>query len=136
MSYMVLGYGSYDAPETEIDIDTEEEAMEILHEEIKDWCDKHNINIEDTGYYDSDDVFDYGKEEKGVCIIAVYQVPLLKNDADQCLWNAKIEMEKAYFASENYKWKLMDDCVIYHTLKAQNLINKAMEFMGGWQYEN
>ena len=136
MSYMVLGYGSYDAPRNKNDIDTEEEAMKILHNKIKKWCKNHDVNIEETDYCEGDNVFNYGEEGSGVCIIAVYQVPLLKNEADQCLWDAKIEMEKSYFASEDYKWTLMDNCVADHIMEAQELIDEAMKLMGGWQYED
>ena len=135
MSYMILTYGSYDAPEDEYDISTEKKAMNVLHRKIKKWCKEHDVDIDDTDYCDVDDIFTYGEDEKGVCVIAIFRIPIIKNEADQCLWDAKIEMEKAYFASEDYKWTLMGSSVDCHVIEAQRLIDRAKELMGGWQYD-
>jgi len=135
MSYMVFGYGSYDVPDDVAGIKTEDEAILILHNKIKEWCDDNNIDIDDTDYHDVDDIFIYGKEEYGVCVIGIWEVPSFKNEVDQCLWNAKMEMEMAYFASEDYKWTLSDCCVDCHTIAAQQYIDKAVALMGGWNKE-
>lgn len=135
MSYMILTYGSYDVPDNEYDIDTQEEAMEILRDKVQTWCDEHGVDIDDTDYGDENDIFEYGKEEKGVCIMAIYRVPLLETEADDCLWDAKVEMETAYFAAQDYIYTLTDCDVVSHTIEAQQLIDRAMELMGGWKYE-
>ena len=136
MSYMVMGYGSYDAPEDVVDIKTEEEAMDILRKEIEEWCDDNDVDIEKTNYCDGDKTFYYGEEEMGVCIIAVYKVPSFKNETLRYLWNAKMELEKADFASEDYKWTLMDNCVDCHTFAAQEFIDKAIASMSDREKED
>lgn len=135
MSYIVFGYGSYNVPEDVTDIRTKEEAMNILHKEIQEWCNEQEININDTDYYEVDDIFFYEKEEYGVCVIGIWEVPSFKNEVNQCLWNAKIEAEMAYFASEDYKWTLSDCCVDCYSIAAQQYIDKAVALMGGWNKE-
>ena len=137
MSYMILTYGSYDVPNDVYDIETEEDAIDTLRQMVEEWCDDHGLDAyEDTDYSSDDDCFIYGEEEEGACIIALYHIPLIETEAAQYLWDAKVEMERAYFASEDYKWLLSDCCVAEHTIEAQNLIDKAMEeLIGGWKYE-
>lgn len=136
MSYMVYGYGSYDVPDKDIEnIETQEKAYELLHKRINEWCEEHDIDIEYTGYNSEDDFFSYGEEEKGVCIFTIMQVPVIRNKVDEYLWKAKMEMEIAYFASEDYKWTLCDCDVAVHTLKAQEYIDKAQAVTDAWIYE-
>lgn len=136
MSYMVYGYGSYDVDQPDVpDIETEDEAMEILEEHIKEWCEEHGLDVEDTDYCEGDDYFEHGREEYGVCIYTIYEVPELSNEADQALWDAKMEMDNASYAAVDYAFSLMDCGVSEHTEKAKELIDHAMELMGGWKGE-
>lgn len=136
MSYMVYGYGSYDVDQPDVpDIETEEEAMEILEEHIKEWCEEHGIDIGDTDYEEGDYYFKCGREEHGVCIFTIYEVPVLNNEVDQALWDAKLEMDNASYAATDYAYSLMDCGVREHAEKAKELIDRAMELMGGWKGE-
>ena len=136
MEYAVLTYGSYDVPDDKYDISTKEEAMEILHEMVNEWCDDHDVDVLDTDYDEGDESFYYGKEEEGVCAIVIYEIPLIKNDVDQYLWKAKMEAEKANYASEDYKWTLQDCDVDIHITRIEEYIDKVMELvMDGWKYE-
>lgn len=135
MSYMVYGYGSYDVDQPDVsDIETLEEAIEIFMEHINEWCEEHGMDIEDTDYTEGDDYFEYGEEEEGVCIFTIYEVPEINNEADQALWDARMEMDNASYAAEDYKFSLMDCGVSEHTAKAKDLIDRAMELMGGWKW--
>lgn len=136
MSYMVYGYGSYDVELPDVtDIKTLEEAIEIFKEHINEWCEEHGMDVEDTDYIEGDDYFEYGKEEEGVCIFTIYEVPEINNEADQALWDARLEMDNARFAATDYAFSLMDNGVSEHTEKAKELIDRAMELMGGWNYK-
>ena len=136
MSYMVYGYGNYDVDQPDVsDIETEEEAMTILREHIEEWCEEHGMDVDDTEYCEGDDYFEYGREEHGVCIFTIYEMPELNNEADQALWDAKLEMDKASYAATDYAWSLTDCMVSEHAEKAKELIDRAMELMGGWKFD-
>lgn len=134
MTYMVYGYGSYDVDQPDVtDIETNDKAMEILKAHIEEWCDEHGIDIKDTDYEEGDEYFQYGNEDHGVCIFTIYEVPELNNEADQALWDAKLEMDNASYAATDYAFSLIDCGVSEHTEKAKELIDHAMNLMGGWK---
>lgn len=135
MSYMIYGYG-YDVPtEDALNINTREEADEIMWQRVNDWCDEHGIDPEDADFSKGDDYFRYGREEYGAGIFKLYEIPEFKNEVEELLWKAKFEMDKAFFASENYKFELCDCFTEDHAEEAKKYINRAMELMGGWKYK-
>lgn len=136
MSFMIFGYGSLNVPEDDITgIKTEDEAYKLLHKRILEWCDENDVNIEDTDYTKGDDSFCYGEEEEGVCIFTIIQVPKIRNNVDELLWEAKLEMMQAGYAADDYKYTLCECFVDEHAGRAQELIDEAMNLMDAWQYE-
>ena len=136
MSYMVFGYGSYDVPDEDIkEIKTIEDARKVMHRQVTKWCKNQNVNISDTNYHKGDEYFSHGKEEVGVCIFTIIQVPKIRNKVDQYLWEAKMEMKQAAYAADDYAWSLCDCSVDYHVANAEELIDKAMAVTDEWEYE-
>ena len=130
MSYMVFCFGSYDVPDGVKNIATENEAMDVLHNKVVKWCKNHKVDMDDADYCEGDDEFYYGVEERGACIISIYEVPDDKtNKLEQYLWKAKMELEKANWAAEDYKWTLTDCCVDCYTAAATSYIDDALELI-------
>lgn len=130
MNYMVYGYGSYDVDETDaLDIKTVKEAEEILDEKVMRWCEEHGIDPVEANYDEGDHYFSFGREEHGVAIYAIYEIPDFKNEVEELIWKAKFEMDKAEYAADDYAWTLMDCGVEQYTSKAKELLDRAMELM-------
>ena len=146
MSYMVYGYG-YDVPtEDALNIKTRKQADRIMKKRVKDWCKEHDVDYDvvdyiegfkadDGNYIEGDIHFEHTIDEEGVAFFHIYEVPEFKNEVEELLWKAKLEMDKAYFASEDYKASLCDCCVDDHSEEAKRLIDRAMELMDGWHYK-
>lgn len=127
MNYLVIGYG-YDVEVDKKNFKSKKRAEEFLKREAKKWCKKNDVDIDDVEDF-SDDYFYCGLEEYGVAIYKLYEVPEFKNKVEELLWNAKISMDMAEFAAEDYKWSLQDCCVDENVYTAQKYIEEAMEIL-------
>ena len=92
------------------------------------WCKKHNVDPKEV-YCEGEHYFQYGKEDYGVAIYALYEVPDFTNEVDELLWKAKLEMNKAEFEAENYSWNLSGCNVAYYTGQAIKILNEIKQLI-------
>lgn len=133
MKYMIMGFGDYDVDVCAVNnISTLEDAQRLLDKKVKRWCKEHDVDVEELDNYGlgmGETEFSYGEEDEGLCAYKIYEVPDFKNKIEELLFEAKIEMDAAAYAADNYAWSLMDNCVGCHTANAQDYIDKALKLM-------
>lgn len=130
MTYKVIGFG-YNVDVAEKNFKSKDRAEKYLRSSVKKWCKNNDVDIDNLDDYDDfqGDYFYYGLEDYGVCIFKLYEVPEFNSKIEELLWNAKLCMDMAEFAAEDYKWSLMDCCVDGNLCEAKSLINEAMELI-------
>lgn len=126
--YMILTYG-YDAENNVNNIKTIEEAREKLIKMSEEWCDNHDIDIDDTYYSEYDNTFTYGIEEKGSITYTIFEVPEFKNEIEELLFTAKIEIWKAICDADDYVFSLSDNCVELYGGRAIDFIDDALKLI-------
>ena len=126
MTYYVSAFG-YDAGMGKKNIKTEEEAIKFLHNKVKKFCKEHDIDIDDTDYCEGDRYFNYGIEERGVCIYEIHEVPEFNSKIEQLIWEAKYEIDKVCYAADDYCYSLMDNCVSNYAYNAQELLDQILK---------
>ena len=128
MPYIVRSYGL--AEDEDRKFRSRERALQFIGRKVRKWCRENEVSIdEDTDFNDGDDYFYYGMEDRGVCIYRMYEVPKFASKAEELLWEAKIEMDMADNAAEEYKWTLTECGVSDHVYAAKACIDKALAQM-------
>ena len=123
MKYLVTAFG-YDAGSDKRNIATKEEAVQIMERKVKQWCQKHDLDIDETDFVEGDTYFRYGIEEDGACIYEVHEVPDFKDEIDELLWKAQLALDYAEYAAEDYSYSLMDNCVSTYTTEVKDILSK------------
>lgn len=124
--YLVKFYGNIDSKDKRFRI--RDRAEDYLRREAKKWCKANDVDIFDA-YDDDNDYFYYGIEDYGVCIGKLYDIPKFDNKIEELLWDAKLAMDMADFAAEDYKWSLTDCCVDCSIYRAKEDIDKALNLI-------
>lgn len=109
MKYLIMSYG-YDVKKP-ITVDTLEQAEKIMDQRVKDWCQEHDIDPYEEGYSDGDDYFKSGIDERGAAIYELFEVPEIKTEYEQLMWDLKMQLEKIEYAAIDYKYSL-EECMV------------------------
>ena len=126
MGYLVLAYG--DDAEDEKKFESYEKAALFLASKAKKWCRDNEIDPSEAESF-TDDYFYCGIDEQGVRIYKLYEIPEFHNKVEELLFEAKLEMDLADFAAEDYKWSLTECGVSDHVYQAQELLDKATKIL-------
>ena len=129
MKYLVTAFG-YDAGSDKRNIATEEEAVQIMERKAKQWCKKHDIDIDETDFVEGDKYFSYGIDEDGVCIYEVHEVPDFQDKIDELLWKAQLVLDYAEYAAEDYSYSLMDNYVSTYTTEVKDILSEIKTLRG------
>ncbi len=123
MSYMIMAYG-YEVEEDVVDISTLKKAEQILHKLVVRWCKEQDIDMDEVDYEKGDHYFQHGIEECGAATYQLLEVPEIKNEYDQLMWELRLDLEMIDAATVDYKCSLMECDVESITASAREKLDR------------
>lgn len=128
MKYLVHSFG-YATENVNIFTDDYQKALKILKKQVKKWCEENEIDINDTEYEEGDYSFQYGIEERGVCVFEIFNIPEFKNKIDELIWKAEFNLVQAENAATDYEYCLMDMDVDTYTWKVKEYLREIKSIL-------
>ena len=126
--YMIRSFG-FGGEEDITDIKTLKEARKILRQKKREFEEEYEVADYDD-WHEEDNWWSFGRCEEGYTIYEIIKVPEFKNDFDKLIWEAKQKLDFADYASTDYSYSLMDNCVSDYTYEARELIDQAIKSLG------